>query len=142
MERPAHLLLHASAVAIGGRAVLILGPSGAGKSALALHLMALGAGLVADDRTEVTLHDGQPLATCPPAILGRIEARGIGILNARPAPPAPVVLVADLGRTETERLPPARDFDLLGCAVPLIFKVDAPHFPMAIVQYLKGGPAA
>ena len=35
-----------------GRGLLILGPSGAGKSALALQLIALGARLVADDRTD------------------------------------------------------------------------------------------
>lgn len=46
-------ILHASCVALDGRGLLILGPSGSGKSALALELMALGADLVADDRTEI-----------------------------------------------------------------------------------------
>ena len=54
----APLILHGSCVAVEGRGVLIVGPSGAGKSSLALALMALGAELVADDRTEVRLENG------------------------------------------------------------------------------------
>ncbi|MEO1532556.1 MAG: serine kinase, partial [Pseudomonadota bacterium] len=51
--------LHASAVALGERGLLILGPSGAGKTRLALELVALGAELVADDRVIVEAHEGQ-----------------------------------------------------------------------------------
>ncbi|MDO5529406.1 MAG: hypothetical protein Q4F71_08380, partial [Paracoccus sp. (in: a-proteobacteria)] len=50
--------LHASALAAAGRAALILGPSGAGKSSFALTLLALGAGLVADDRVRLWGADG------------------------------------------------------------------------------------
>lgn len=135
-------ILHASAVALRSRALLILGPSGSGKSALALHLMALGAGLIADDRTRVTLRDGHPVASSPAAIRGRIEARGLGILAAEPAAPAPVVLAVDLGQIERERLPRLRHIDLLGYAIPLLHKVETPHFPAALLQYLKGGPIA
>lgn len=132
-------VLHATAVAVDGRALLILGPSGAGKSALALQLMALGARLVSDDRTIVSLRDGHPVAAAPDAIRGRIEARGIGILAADPAPPSPVALVVDLAHTETERLPPARRFDLLGVDLPLVHRIDSAHFPAALMQYLLGG---
>lgn len=141
MDPRARLVLHASSVSFAGRALLILGPSGSGKSGLALQLMALGAGLIADDRTEVTLRDGHPFAACPAAIRGRIEARFVGLIAAEPAPPAPVAAAVDLGRVETERLPPARIFDLLGHGIPLILKAEAPHFPYALMQYLKGGPA-
>ena len=44
-------VMHASCVSYENHAVLILGPSGIGKSSLALQLMALGAVLVADDKT-------------------------------------------------------------------------------------------
>ena len=54
--------IHAGAVGIGGRGLLILGPSGAGKSALALALMGLGARLVADDRVILRVEDGRLLA--------------------------------------------------------------------------------
>ncbi len=135
------MLIHASSVALAGQAALIRGASGTGKSGLALQLMALGAALVADDRTRITLRDGQPVASCPDTIRGRIEARGLGVLAADPAPPAIVRLVVDLDRTETDRLPPERHTDLLGCPIPLFHKVESLHFAPAILQYLRAGPA-
>ena len=96
--------LHASAIAMGSRGLLILGPSGAGKSALALDLMSRGAALVADDRVALGAQDGVLIARCPPTLVGRIEARGVGILNAAPAGPTAVALVVDLGQAETDRL--------------------------------------
>lgn len=142
MAAGARLILHASAVSSGGRALLILGPSGSGKSGLALALMALGAGLIADDRTELACREGHPFAACPEAIRGRIEARGLGLLAAEPAPPAPVVLAVDLGQVEAERLPPPRHAELLGCRIPLLHKVETPYFPAALLQYLKAGAVA
>lgn len=133
------IVLHATTVAWDRRAALILGPSGAGKSALALQLLAWGALLVADDRTRVTCRDGQLVATCPAAIRGRIEARGVGILGAGSLDEAPIVLAVDLSATETERLPPQRQMTLLGCVVPLVHRVESGHFPAAILQYLRGG---
>ena len=59
------LIMHASCVAVQGKGVLILGPSGAGKSSLALQLMALGADLVADDRTEISVQNGAAIARSP-----------------------------------------------------------------------------
>jgi HPr kinase/phosphorylase len=128
-------------VALGQRALLILGRSGAGKSALALHLMALGATLVADDRTILTRHGDSIVATCPPAIHGMIEARGIGILRATSLDAAPVVAAVDLGQSEPDRLPKIRTTILLGIALPLLHKVETGYFPAALLQYLKEGPA-
>ena len=122
--------LHASAVALGPRALLITGPSGSGKSGLALALMALGAALVADDRTHLVPQlDGPPLAVAPETIRGLVEARGLGLLAVEPAPPTPVAAVLDLTRTETERLPPRRMTTLLGTDLPLLHKSDSAHFP-------------
>ncbi len=132
-------ILHASCVALDGRGVLILGPSGAGKSGLALRLMALGAMLVADDRTEI-IRDGPALmARCPPAISGLIEARGIGILRATPLPQAPVVLAVDLGRTETDRLPQRHVITLLGATIDLVLATQSDHFDAALWCYLRYG---
>lgn len=132
-------VLHASCVAVDGRGVLILGPSGAGKSALALQLIALGAQLVADDRTEITNHAHTLIARCPPAIAGLIEARGLGLLHSPPLASCPLHLAIDLGQTETHRLPPHRQFPILGTTLPLAFGVQSNHFPAAVLCYLKGG---
>ena len=108
-QTPHSDILHATAVADpAGRGLLILGPSGAGKSALAWQLLSLGARLVADDRTVVTAGDEGLTLSCPPTIRGLIEARGIGLLRAETVSSAPLVLAVDLGRTETDRLPPRR----------------------------------
>lgn len=133
------IVLHASTVAFRGRGVLICGGSGSGKSALALNLMALGGGLIADDRTEVTPRDGVVFASCPPTISGRIEARFVGILAAETHPPAPLALVVDLDHTEDQRLPPLRWRDIAGIRLPLLHNVALPHFPAAIRQYLLQG---
>lgn len=134
--------IHASAVALQGRAVLLLGPSGSGKSALALSLMALGCQLVSDDRTILIHRDGQLWASAPAALGGMIEARGVGILAAEAIPTAIVRLVVDLGRMETDRLPAMREIDLLGVALPLVLGSVQAHFPAAILQYLKAGRIA
>jgi HPr kinase/phosphorylase len=118
--------------------VLIRGPSGAGKSTLGLELMAWGAILVADDRTELSRDGDRVLARCPAAIRGLIEARGLGLLRAE-AVEAAVDLVVDLGETEAERLPPWREAVVLGVSVPCLHKPLTGHFAVAICQYLKGG---
>jgi len=131
--------LHATCVALKGQGVVILGASGSGKSALGLGLMALGCTLVADDRVRVSLRNGAVFAHCPPTLSGLIEARGIGILNARSSPEARVALVVDLDQQEPERLPSGRVYTLLECDLPLIYRVDAPQFAPAILQILKAG---
>lgn len=134
--------IHAGCVALEGRGLLILGPSGAGKSALALELMARGAALVSDDRTELRREGAALIADAPEALKGMIEARGMGILRARPAGPVPLVLVADLGETETDRLPPRRSKILLGVSLPLLHNTGTAAFPAAILQYLREGRIA
>lgn len=130
--------LHATTVAINGRAALIRGASGSGKSGLALQLLALGAELVADDRT-VVWADGETLrADAPDTIRGQIEARGVGILRSPAAGPCAVTLVVDMDEVETERLPERREVRLLGIPLPVINKSESAHFPAALAVYLKG----
>ncbi len=131
--------VHATCVAWQKRAVLITGASGTGKSGLALNLMGMGCKLVADDKVILTSDGAAVTATCPPVGNGMIEARGIGVLRADTAGDASVLLVVDLDQEETKRLPAQRHVTMLGCDLPLIYKVSGPHFAAAILQFLKAG---
>lgn len=134
--------LHATTVAIEGRAMLILGPSGSGKSSLGLQLMAVGATLVADDRTDLSRAGDEVIASCPAPLRGRIEARGVGILAVADHGPAAVSAVVDLGRAEDARLPQSRKHDLLGIALPLVLGPYRPHLYAALRQFLLAGRVA
>jgi serine kinase of HPr protein (carbohydrate metabolism regulator) len=112
--------VHASAVSIAGRAVLIAGRSGQGKSDLALRLIDRGAALVSDDYTIVRRVDGRLVATPPANIAGKIEVRGVGLLDLVYDSDAPVGLIIDLD-LPVERLPEEIERRMLaGVAVPVL----------------------
>jgi serine kinase of HPr protein (carbohydrate metabolism regulator) len=123
--------IHASCVELGGTGVLLLGESGSGKSDLALRLIDAGARLVADDRTELR-RDGARLIASPPAtIAGRIEVRGVGIVNIAHVRECAIGLAVDLvPRDRVERLPAAQNRAWLGIDTPLLaldpFEASAP----------------
>jgi HPr kinase/phosphorylase len=115
------MLLHATAVAIDGQAVLLRGPSGCGKSDLALRLIDAGARLVADDQSELRRHGDVLMVRAPATISGLLEVRGLGILRFDALAEAGVRLIADLMMADRiERLPTRRTVTVLGIAVPLI----------------------
>jgi HPr kinase/phosphorylase len=109
--------IHASAVLIGAKAVLIRGPSGAGKSTLAWALIEAArqggsltfARLVADDRALIEAKPsskGGLLLVRPAANLaGLIEIRGLGIRMTPYEKAAVVGLVIDLVAADPARLP-------------------------------------
>lgn len=116
--------LHASTVVLAGRAVLIAGRSGAGKSDLALRLIDRGFTLLSDDQTIVRRDGNALIASAPPNIAGKLEVRGIGIIDVETVGEAPLALIVDLTK-EVERMPEdGRERSILGVAVPLI-SVDA-----------------
>jgi serine kinase of HPr protein (carbohydrate metabolism regulator) len=112
--------VHASTVAVDGRAVLITGPSGAGKSDLTLRLLDRGFVLVSDDQTIVKRHGEQLLASAPPNIAGKLEIRGIGIVEMDSVSGLPIALIVEL-TSDIQRLPDdSRERPILGVSLPLI----------------------
>lgn len=110
--------IHATAVAIANRGVLLVGASGSGKSDLALRLIDRGATLIADDRVEVVVEEDRVWLSAPPQIAGLMEVRGVGLVRM-PHVPAPAALVVDL-MLEPERLPQPMMREVEGMALPLI----------------------
>ena len=116
--------LHASTVATGGRAVLITGPSGSGKSDLALRLLDRGFTLVSDDQTILKRDGDRLLATAPPTIAGKMEVRGIGIIEVERISDVPVALIVEL-TSDIQRLPDdSRERPILGVRLPFV-SIDA-----------------
>jgi serine kinase of HPr protein (carbohydrate metabolism regulator) len=104
--------IHASAVLVGAKAVLIRGASGSGKTSLALRLVALAgadpsffARLVADDRVHLSVSGGRLVVSAPAAIAGLAERRGIGLRPIAFETAAVVSLVVDLGAEDAARMP-------------------------------------
>jgi serine kinase of HPr protein (carbohydrate metabolism regulator) len=122
--------LHASTVAIGGQAILIMGLSGSGKSDLALRLIDRGAALVSDDYTILTRSGDQLLASAPSTIRGKMEVRGVGLIDMPWVDLVPVAMIISL-TDPVSRLPEEREQRiLLGVPVPVVpmaaFEASAP----------------
>jgi len=141
------LLVHATAVAIGGRAVLLRGASGSGKSDLALRLIDAGAELIADDQSQLARLGDAIMVSAPAAIAGLIEVRGVGLIRLPALGAAPLALIADLvAPTHIERLPEIGAETVLGLSVPVIslapFEASATAKLRLAVAALTGeGPA-
>ena len=111
--------IHAGCIAIDGNGVLILGPSGAGKSDLAIRLIDRGAILVSDDYTRLHVAHGQLIAAPPGALAGKIELRGVGIVERPFVAEVPIALAIELGKP-AQRLPDRELREWLGQSVPAI----------------------
>jgi HPr kinase/phosphorylase len=119
--------IHACAVLVGARAILIRGPAGSGKSRLALALIEAAAQrripfarLVADDRVALEHHHGRLIARAPQELAGQIEVRGLGIRRLDHEPVAVVGLVVDLAAADAQRLPSPseREAEIAGLRLP------------------------
>jgi len=112
-------LIGVSAVAIDGRAVLIEGSPGSGKSSLALALVDRGAVLIGDDGVCLANGSDQVIARPPPNIEGKMEIRGVGIVNLETTS-APLALILLL-EAEGSRLPEILEQrEIFDCIVPVL----------------------
>jgi HPr kinase/phosphorylase len=133
-------LVHGTCVAFGRRAVLLRGEPGTGKSDLALRFLALAPQdearpmLVADDQVWIAADEkGLLIASPPPALAGKIELWGIGIVEMPFLRQAALHLVCDL--VDTKDVPrmapePWERTEIAGIALPALklapFEASAP----------------
>ena len=115
-----HATAAAKRIAGGWRGVLLMGASGAGKSDLALRLIDEGWRLIGDDYVHVWQSDGDVFATAPDRIAGRIEARGLGIVDAPSRWISRIALVVACGQATTERLPEVDHAEIAGVRLPCL----------------------
>lgn len=123
-------LVHATCISLEDGAALLLGLSGAGKSDLALRCVMqparldgrmLSARLVADDQVILERRAASIWARPPPAIAGKLEVRGLGIIDVPHTPEARVrLLVRLVDAGEIERLPESSETDVLGLTLPVV----------------------
>lgn len=103
--------VHASAVVVGEAGILIRGPSGSGKSSLARRLVeaatrrGLFARILGDDRLHLAAEHGRLVARPHPLIAGKLEVRGLGIVDQAHVPAAVIRLCVDCGSAPLDRLP-------------------------------------
>jgi len=121
-ERPT---VHACAVLVGARALLIRGPAGSGKSQLAFKLITAAqsgllpfARLVADDRVQLESCHGRLLVRAPETLAGLIEVRGVGIRQLPHESVAVVGGVIDLASADAKRLPEQAEIEVAGVKLP------------------------
>ncbi|RTL63467.1 MAG: hypothetical protein EKK41_23360 [Hyphomicrobiales bacterium] len=145
------MLVHGTCVTFSRTAVLIRGPSGSGKSDLALRFLFLSRRgpaaveaplLVSDDQVMLERIDGKLIARAPETIRGKLEARGVGIVEVKSAPDAEVFALVDLvAPGEVERMPEPGREHLLGVSLPVFklapFEASAPIKLAAIIAMAR-----
>ena len=110
----------ATAVAIGGRALMIEGPSGSGKSSLALALIDRGATLIGDDSLLLEAREARLIARPHPNTRGLLEVRGLGLLPFPVCEEAPVALVLRLDEGAPRYIEAAQTISRGGIDLPLL----------------------
>lgn len=151
------LLVFGTCVAISGhdldvRGALLRGAPGSGKSDLALRFISLfgggtsrvGAYLVSDDQVLLSREGDTLLARPPCTIAGRLEVRGIGIVEVDHRDQTPLAVIIDLvNADEVPRIPadPPPCEDILGVCVPVLKLNPFEHSsPVKLKLALTGSP--
>jgi hypothetical protein len=140
--------IHASAVLVGPKAVLIRGASGSGKSRLAFALIEAGrtgalpfAQLIGDDRVHVEARHGRLLVRPAQELAGLIEIRGLGIRRLPFEPLGVVDLVVDLGAPGPRLPAPEEGATLKGIALPRLAVAAADEALFSILAMLQSIPS-
>src|SRR3546814_13498541 len=114
---------------------MIEGRSGSGKSDLALRLIDRGAKLVSDDYTIVRRKGKMLLASPPENIAGKIEVRGIGLVEMTHISDVPVALVVQLFDV-VDRMPPTPELRVMaGISIP-VMKIGRASCRERVCQYV------
>lgn len=138
--------IHATAVLVGARAILIRGPAGSGKSTLALRLIeAADTGrwpfvrLVGDDRVHVGAVHGRVLVRPAPSLAGLLEVRGLGIRRMPFEAAAVVSSLVELADPAAQRLPqPAQQTAALdGISLPRLAVAQGADPLPAVIAFLR-----
>ena len=145
--------LHACAIAIGGKGILITGPSGSGKTSLAFGLMErcqrenLEAAFIADDQVLVRRNGNSLVVETPPAIAGKAELHGFGIVEVQHQSSAIIHLVVRLVDAELiERYPEPSFEEIEQVPIPRIevprqHEENAARIVMAAINRMIAGQA-
>ena len=141
--------IHGTGLVLDGYGLLVRGHSGAGKSLLALQLLDIwrdrgrDAFLIADDRIELTVENGELLMSAPDTIAGLIELRGRGIVSRPFRESGRLHLVVDMVG-ELIRFLEEEDFvtDIEGievarCQVPERAVVDSAHQILLVGEAIR-----
>jgi hypothetical protein len=112
------LPLHASVVAIGGRAVALCGPSASGKSTLAAMLAAQGCAVIADDLCLVEAGESGAVCVLPGRTRLRLWRDALDRLGMTPSVLTPALTARDAFFFDCRRVVPRGRF-VLGAVVTL-----------------------
>lgn len=129
--------LHAGCMALDGRGVLLIGRSGCGKSDVALRLVDRGWALVADDYVTLIADRGRLLASPPATIAGRMEVRGVGLVDLPFETGVPICLAILLGQ-QPDRMPEPGVWLHEGVSIPALpLLAFEPSAPLKIEHMLR-----
>jgi len=141
--------LHACAVLLGDRGLLVTGASGSGKTELCLALLdhcrlwGAHACMVSDDQLFLSVAGGRLIATAPKTIAGLIEVRGLAPTRIpHEAKMVVDLLVRLLPAAQAPRMAEERSEMLLGVEVPALDLPanDARHAVAAVAARLGIAP--
>jgi len=107
-------VVQGTSLEINGKGVLIQGKSGIGKTTLALKLIDKGGKLISDDITNISLQNNDMLCEVQPKLYGKIELRGLGILQGMSVcPKAKLACIIKLLDKKTNRLPLQQKYETI-----------------------------